>query len=647
LEKRKAKNCKGSSLCVTSTNQQSKANFLILTECVSKPGCIAPFGKQPIYDILGSCIILNRIQNHWGCYSLAETSALTEQDGIMLANLSRKQPFLFNILKHGFLPLTFYVLMFCVLTYPLILKFFTHFFADTGDGLQNVWNIWWINSATLRPNLYPTIWYTNLLHWPFGTSLLGQTLNPFNGYMGIFLLRFLGLTTTYNTITIFAFAAGGLTMYWLCYYLVQSFWASILAGFLFTFSSFHFMHAQGHLQLVSLEWIPLFILCWYILITKPDAAIGAAAAISLWLVMLCDYYYFFYCVLAAILILIWYMVASRSVWFFIKRNYIASLATFTVVALLLIGPVVSSLIISNHRDPFIGFHDPLEFSLDLFALLIPGGHWLFNRWTEFYWSKLPGNINESSVYLTIPTFMLLVYVWVKRKSLQVADRHQVYLWSAIMGFFFLLALGPALHVAGKVVWDKAMPYTLLVKILPFLSLSGVPVRMVIMIILGAAVLSAMGFRELLQQIPQNRILIFVLLAILVLETLPTPLPSTRLELPGYVEALKNLPDDGGVIDQVTKSDSLSLYYQTIHGKPVVRGFVSRLPTSVWNKEQKLFEAIDTRDYAKLWGTYHIRYIITNDEITVGDNQPFITAKKVYHKGDTSIYRIGCTCEVQN
>ena len=108
----------------------------------------------------------------------------------------------------------------------------------------------------------------------------------------------LSLTATYNTITIFAFVMGGMTMYWLAYYLTRSFWGSIIAGFIFTFSNYHFMHAQGHLQLVSLEWIPLFILCWYSLITKPHTAKAVGAAIVLWMVLLCDNYYFFYCCLS-------------------------------------------------------------------------------------------------------------------------------------------------------------------------------------------------------------------------------------------------------------------------------------------------------------------------------------------------------------
>ena len=99
-------------------------------------------------------------------------------------------------LKHVIFPLLFYFLFYCLLTYPLILKFFTHFFTSSGDGLQNVWNIWWVNLVVRKPDLFPTIWQTNLLHWPYGTTLYGQTLNPFNGFLAVFLLKFLSLTAT-------------------------------------------------------------------------------------------------------------------------------------------------------------------------------------------------------------------------------------------------------------------------------------------------------------------------------------------------------------------------------------------------------------------------------------------------------------------
>lgn len=52
-----------------------------------------------------------------------------------------------NIFRLSVFPIVFYLTFFCILTYPLIWKFSTHFFADQGDGLQHVWNIWWVNKA--------------------------------------------------------------------------------------------------------------------------------------------------------------------------------------------------------------------------------------------------------------------------------------------------------------------------------------------------------------------------------------------------------------------------------------------------------------------------------------------------------------------
>jgi hypothetical protein len=176
-------------------------------------------------------------------------------------------------------PLLVYCLVFTVFTFPVIKLFSSHFFADTRDGLQNVWNIWWVNKSVTELHQLP--WHTHLLHYPYGISLLPQTLNPFNGFMAIPLLRIMSLEQVYNLIVIFSFIVGGLTAFLLAYRFTAAYWPSIVAGFIFTFSNFHFAHAQGHLQLVSLEWIPLFVLLWYSLLETPRiwTGVGASAAL--------------------------------------------------------------------------------------------------------------------------------------------------------------------------------------------------------------------------------------------------------------------------------------------------------------------------------------------------------------------------------
>ncbi|HEX5502266.1 MAG TPA: hypothetical protein VFW96_06560, partial [Thermomicrobiales bacterium] len=165
------------------------------------------------------------------------------------------------------LPALVYLAGFCLLTYPLIRAFPSAFFADEGDGLQNVWNLWWVNLALTR--LHTSPWWTPLLHYPGGVSLVGQTLNPFDGFVAVALLPWLSLVETYNAIVVFSFVMGGVTAFWLARALGGAYWSSLVGGALFTFANYHFAHAQGHLQLVALEWLPLFLLCWQRLLVAP------------------------------------------------------------------------------------------------------------------------------------------------------------------------------------------------------------------------------------------------------------------------------------------------------------------------------------------------------------------------------------------
>ena len=552
-----------------------------------------------------------------------------------------KKDILADILKHGLLPAAFYLLAFSLLTWPLVRAFSSHFFTDDGDGFMNIWNLWWVNTAIGQPSVHPSIWHTDLLHFPFGTTLLGQTLNPFNGLMALPLLRFLPLVQAHNIIVVFSFVMSGVTAYWLAYYLTRSFWGSLLAGYIFTFSSYHFAHYYGHLNLVSMEWIPLFVLCWYILITRPSLTMALASALTLWLVLLCDYYYFLYCVLTGVLIVIWYMITQRNFWFFLKREYLTSLSTFVAASLLLVGPIIFPLMYLMRTDPLLDAHNPKSFSLDLLALFIPGENWRFGQLTEGYWSKLPLVISEASVYLGYAVIVLLGYLWVKRRDVKITSVGEINLWYFIAAFFFLMALGPVLQVNGSVVYESLMPYTLLEKILPFLKLSGVPIRMVVMVTLSASVLSAMAV-TLVPKTSRGRIFAFLIIALLFVEYLPKSLPATPTDVPGYVTALADLPNDGGVLDKAASTKYLQVYYQTIHGKPLVFGYVARTPSSVVEKEKNLNRAINRENYTMLWDVYRVRYIATEDVIEYDD--PYISVELVYQDGEVNIYRLACKCD---
>ena len=162
---------------------------------------------------------------------------------------------------HAWLALAGYLLLTLGLTYPLVTQFGRAIPGDGFDGWQNYWNLWWIKTAVLEQHTHP--WFTHLLYYPTGVGLLFHTLNAFNGFITLPIQLAFGLLPAYNAAVLFSFTLGGLGAYLLARYVLgpgSSHLAAFAAGVIFTFSPFHIAHLLGHMQVISLEWIPFYAL---------------------------------------------------------------------------------------------------------------------------------------------------------------------------------------------------------------------------------------------------------------------------------------------------------------------------------------------------------------------------------------------------
>ncbi|MBI4100877.1 hypothetical protein HY441_00180, partial [Candidatus Microgenomates bacterium] len=182
-------------------------------------------------------------------------------------------------------------------------------------------------------------------------------------------------------------------------------------------------------------------------------------------------------------------------------------------------------------------------------------------------------------------------------------------WLFVLVIFGILSLGVRLSLFHRTLEALPLPYAGLAKIFPFLNLSGVPVRMMVMVTLAAGVLVAMVLAKLNLSRLRSKVALAVLLLIMVIELWPAPLPLTASRHPDYVERLKALPS-GAVVDNAAVSAPRALYHQTIHDKPLVFGYVSRLPKSVMDKDWVITHAILTDQYQRLCSEFRIRYITT-------------------------------------
>jgi hypothetical protein len=538
----------------------------------------------------------------------------------------------------GGLPILFYFVCFFLLTYPALLKFNTHYFTDGWDGLQHIWGIWWVNKALT--DLHQLPWHSDYLFYPTGASLFGHALSPLNGLMGTMLLPLTGLLQAHNTIVTLAFTLSGLTAFYLAYYFSRSYAGSLLGGFIFTFSSYHFAHLGGHLNLLSLQWIPLFVISWYALLSRPRVLLALAASLTLLLSTLTDYYYSFYCVLIGLAFLGGFALRHKNPLFFLSGPHLVPFLLFVLTSILTSGAILWALLAANASDPFVGAHASREFSLDLLAPVIHGGHWRFSSFTEPYWTSVGLKYDESSVHLGASVLLLVGYVLVRWRGIRFPARG---IWYFTLIAFFILSLGPVLHVWGREVTGAALPYALLEKVVPGLELSGVPARMIVMTILAAAVIASIGFASLFRSNWMGRGVAAILVGLMIFEYLPSnprnlpePIWALEMPVPEYVTRLKELPKGGSVLDLTARSD-LALYYQTAHDKPLAAAFLSRLPASLFFREGELKALVAQGNLLSLQKRHSVRYLITPTQICPGSSADCASIKLVHQDNSHWLY----------
>ncbi len=539
-------------------------------------------------------------------------------------------------LHYGILPLLLYFVAFCLFTWPWITNFSTHFFCDGGDGLQNIWNLWWIDEAVTRLGIHP--WFTPRLHHPFGISLLAHTLNAFNGFIYIPAIGVMTDVEAHNLVVTFSFVWGGWMAFLLCRRVGGTYWSSLIGGGIFTFSSYHFAHAVGHLQLVSLEWIPAFALAFLALLDKPSWRRALVAAGVLFLVILCDYYYFFYCVLLGGMLVLCKMRQERSWFLVLSPAYRMPLIVFTGAVIATSGILAGSLLLLSKRDPLHGSHSSTEFTLDVLALFFPTKFWRFSEYTQWLWGRWP-QTGVEGVEFTVNLGLLGwgVVAWSLWHQWRSKARDQVLgTWLLVFGFFTVFCLGPQLKVWGQVLLPKYTPYWALERALPFLKMSGMPNRMVVMSGLALGVIVAIALPRLLKQWRLSPWFAVIFVAVTALEVFSAPLPQLQMRREPYADFLASQPDQLGVINLYHVSQ-VGMYQQRYFPQPLWGGYVSRITRSQADAEVDINESVVVRnDYQRLCEVYGFGYVIAPRDMRMER----FGLNRVYEDGDIYVYKLG-------
>jgi hypothetical protein len=526
-----------------------------------------------------------------------------------------------------------YLLLTVALTWPLATHFTRAIPGDGFDGWQNYWNLWWVKVALLEQHISP--FFTNLLYHPTGVGLLFHTLNPFNGLLALPLQLASGLFAAYNFVVIFSFVIGGLGAYLLARQVLglgRSRFAAFAAGVIFTFAPVHIAHLLGHMQVISLEWIPFFAL--YLLRAAEGRGQGsgirgealrgwrniALAAFFLILVALCDWYFVLYCLVFTAVVGAWIVFTARP-----AQRALGSLLAVAAVWLIW-GVALSPLLLPMVREASqfrFMVPDPAHsraLSADLLAFVTPHGfHPLWGAWAREQSRVFTSSISEFTVFAGYTVLALAgLGTWrliasrqfsvlsrrfsvvssqssvrsrqwsVLSRQSSVVSRQSSFVLRPSSGFwlftllvFFILSLGPVLHIGGQTALlpgggEMALPYGWLARTIPFMEITRSVSRYDIMVMLALGLLAAGGVDWLMRGGRAGRLAAVAACAGILFEFLPAPYPMSRPDTPAWYQTLAADPRAGAVLNLPMNWDRPGyLLYQTVHGKPLTAAYISR------------------------------------------------------------------------
>lgn len=461
--------------------------------------------------------------------------------------------------RHALLALLLFAVVAVIATWPLLISA-GRAPSLRGDYQNNLWNIWWFGHSVLEQGASP--YWTDSLHYPVGISLARHTLSPVNAFLGALLAGVTDIHAAFNLLLVLHYALSGWFFFLFARELTRCTTGAVIAGLAWSFSPFHYFYL-AQMNLATLELLPLA--GWFIVRAWRHGGwrntLGIVASAAL-LAGSSSYYLVYTGMLGVALVL-----GAR--WWDGEVRWSVGARRLALAAVLSAGAVVAVAwpLLSETLAAGVGADGGVPAKVVLRRS---------NDLLGFAWIASP----EAAI-VSWPTMLgystLLIAVLGFRRA-----RAQMF-WLLLALVFFVLSLGPKLHVGGENT-GIALPYGWLGE-LPLLSMLRKPDRFIVMLQLSVAMLCAYGWRDVASRLPERRRRLAGLgAAVLVaIELSAAPLRTWPVEVSPYMEqlaadetvsAVVHLPHYAG-----SPWDARANYLQTRHGKPIAQGYTTNLAIS--------------------------------------------------------------------
>ena len=475
------------------------------------------------------------------------------------------------------LALVAYTLLALAYAWPLIARFGARLAGDGFDMYVFQWGNWWIPHA-LGQGQSP--YHTRMLFYPQGVNLYFLSFSWLNTFVWWLLRGLVGNVAAYNFTVWWSWPLTGFGAYLLAREVTGDRRAAFVAGMVYAFYPYHFAQ-RNHINLLSVQWIPFALLFLMRAVRRGRALDGflaglffACAGLSGWHLL----------TLSGMLGGLWLLhtwLTERHEW---AGTSWRALSVMVITVGLLTGPFLASLAWEQFVNPagqdhYLGKEG--ETQTDLVAYVLPNlYHPLWGRLAAPVHQRFLRN-KDHAVSLGYLPLALIGYGLLRWR----ANTRRGWFWFGGLLVFWLLALGPFLRINGVPYPQISLPYRLVGWSLPVRSLRN-PGRFNIIVGLCLAMVVGVAVRDLLRRLPvrQASLVAVVLSALVLLEYWAWPFPTTQPGVPDFYHQLAVEPGDFAIVDLPITRDlsKLYMYYQTVHGRPTITGYVSRPPEGAYD-----------------------------------------------------------------
>jgi hypothetical protein len=515
------------------------------------------------------------------------------------------------------------------MTWPLITRMNSAMIGLIGDNIYFVWMLGWFKKALFELGVNPfNVWFLN---YPEGWNMAYTEITPVQLAISLPFTFLGGPTFAYNAGMLLSFTLSGLTMYLWVRHLTHSYGPALLAGFIYAFLPFHMAHFLiGHLNLVGLQWFPLFFWGFLDLLNTPSGKSFSRS--SLWLtglglglISLTSQYYVYMTLLIAAGIFIVFLIKTRrwkdlNLW----KNLLLSGLIALPFVLAAIAPYV--MLLGKGGLPNRDISIVRMYSASPTDFILPStDHFLWGQWVGKNFNR--DMWVEGTLYIGLVSGFLAALAWLKRRDIQPLVL-SLMAWGGFLAL--ILAMGTDLHWNGQPVTlptpsflqslvqrpdlPLVLPGFFLFKYFPLYAKLRALMRFGVFVLLFTSAGAGLGAAWLLLRLPTRRQMaaLGLLFLLVFVDFYPGPYREfTTVEARPVDTWLAAQPGQGAVAQFPFSiaEDQEQTYYTLVHNKPYIGGFFNAFPPAQYQRIKPVLNHFPDTESVQLLRELKVEYIL--------------------------------------